>query len=144
MYDNNLVLIEKCNQKLVRLHENLKNDNFDLSQNETNDENVMPDSEEANTSKKLKYKSLTKFKKDVVVKKLMKTIDLMNQQLSKRFFKENICMDNIKFKEKSCLLFSDKRDQLIANLEKENLLLNKEKYNHGNFNVSDEFNNSVG
>jgi len=82
MYDNNLILIEKCNQKLVELHENLKNDNFDLSQNETNDENLMPDSEEANSSKKQKYKSLTKYKKDVVVKKLMKTIDLMNQQLS--------------------------------------------------------------
>jgi hypothetical protein len=82
MYDNNLILIEKCNQKLVELHANLKNDNFDLSQNETNDENLMPDSEEANSSKKQKYKSLTKFKKDVVVKKLMKTIDLMNQQLS--------------------------------------------------------------
>jgi hypothetical protein len=82
MYDNNLILIEKCNQKLVELHANLKNDNFDFSQNETNDENLIPDSEEANSSKKQKYKSLTKFKKDVVVKKLMKTIDLMNQQLS--------------------------------------------------------------
>lgn len=86
MFDNNLVLIEKCNQKLVRMHDNLKNDNFDSSQNETNDENLIPESDDANSSKKLKYKSLAKFKKDAVVKKLMKTIDLMNQQLSKGVF----------------------------------------------------------
>lgn len=80
MCDSNLVLIEKFNKKLAKLQENLKSDNFDLSQNEANDENEMPESEAA--PKKLKFSNISRLKKDVVVKKLMKTIDLMNQQLS--------------------------------------------------------------
>jgi hypothetical protein len=81
-------------------------------QDDSNDENMLPPNSgidssaatAADESKKFKnLKHLAKLKKDIVIKKLMKTIDLMNQQLNKR-------------------------DQLISSLEKENLIYSKEKY----------------
>ena len=46
-------------------------------------------------SQKVKFKNVLDFKKDVIIRKLLKTIDLMNQELSKEL---RIFLKNVKFK----------------------------------------------
>lgn len=59
--------------------------------NETHKENNTEKDSNANSknSSKIKYKNVVQFKKDVVIKKLLKTIDVMNQELSKGYFHFN-------------------------------------------------------
>lgn len=109
-YINKTEIIEKYTKKLLLLQQKL---NENLSMHREEKENMCMDGPELSVSNenkcmdiqpsnKINFKDLSGFKKDIVVKKLLKTIDLMNQELSKR-------------------------DKLISNMEKENNILESEK-----------------
>lgn len=114
-YINNNDIIEKYTNKLLLLQQKL---NENLSEHRVEKENMnwntsgITEIYTNNMNSKLngptkvqlnELKEMTGHKKDVVVKKLLKTIDLMNQELSKR-------------------------DKLILNIEKENkILINETK-----------------
>lgn len=124
-----LELIEIYAQKLLKLQQSL-NKNFpdafsreQLSQtNELNNNNQPP---------KLKFKQLYEFKKDAVIKKLLKTIDLMNIELSKQtpiFLLESKYFDCTK--KNFFIFYQDKRDRIIIDKAKQcqDLEANLEKY----------------
>ncbi len=93
---NNNEIIEKYTKKLLVLQQKL-NENFndhkvekeniingaelsDVSNNSKKNKSELKSSSE---SAKVQFKDVNNYKKDVVVKKLLKTIDIMNQELSK-------------------------------------------------------------
>lgn len=96
--NNGKLIIENFSQTLKAFKEKL---NEPLCHNQAEKEM------ENGSNKKVKFENLVQFKKDVVIKKLLKTIDVMNQELNKR-------------------------DQLVINLEKENFILNQEKLHNLN------------
>lgn len=73
---DNLELIEIYTQKLLNLQLSLDQNFPDLSTDRQ--EEIIAAKQPA----KLKFKNLFEFKKDVVIRKLLKTIDLMNLELS--------------------------------------------------------------
>ena len=86
--ENNSEIVEIYTQKLLKLQQSL-NENFpdSLSPVFKSDINNLTDAEECCSNNqetiKLKFKNLFEFKKDIVIRKLLKTIDLMNIELSK-------------------------------------------------------------
>ncbi|RNA40960.1 coiled-coil domain-containing protein [Brachionus plicatilis] len=76
-------------------NEHLKQNQFDLNQSPESD---IGSKDKNFKNGKIKFKNVIQFKKDVVIKKLLKTIDVMNQELNKR-------------------------DELIMSMEKENFFL---------------------
>lgn len=90
-YANNLEIIDKYTQKLLELQEKMDENFFDHKLEkakifDTTDSNNITNKENIQKSNKIQFKDLFGFKKDVVMKKLLKTIDLMNQELSKANF----------------------------------------------------------
>ena len=81
--ENNSEIVEIYTQKLLKLQQSL-NENFPDSLSPTfKTEDVVEDSSTNNGETiKLKFKNLFEFKKDNVIRKLLKTIDLMNIELS--------------------------------------------------------------
>ncbi len=77
------LIIDKYTQKLKKLQDKLK-EPLGSDSNESEKEQTGSQKQMSN-SKKLKYENLYQFKKDVIIKKLLKTIDVMNQELSKKF-----------------------------------------------------------
>jgi hypothetical protein len=75
------LIIDKYTQKLKKLQDKLKeplvSDSNEGQKEQTSSKSQMP------SNLKLKYENLYQFKKDVIIKKLLKTIDVMNQELSK-------------------------------------------------------------
>ena len=92
--NTNAQIIEKYTQQLLelqnKLNENLSNQKFENSkasnQNETTIDLVRNQSaaKKNSTTNKVKFKNVIEGNKDVILKKLLKTIDLMNQELSKK------------------------------------------------------------
>ncbi len=87
--NTNLELIEIYTQKLIKLQQSI-NENFPDSpepkliehDNHMNLEFIR-ESPSSPEETKIKFKHLFEFKKDIVIRKLLKTIDLMNIELSK-------------------------------------------------------------
>lgn len=96
-YINNNEIIEKYTKKLLvlqqKLNENINDHKLEkenmlngteLSEVSNNKMKAQGDIKSSSSSdSKIKFRDLSGYKKDVVVKKLLKTIDIMNQELSK-------------------------------------------------------------
>jgi len=83
-YINNNDIIEKYTKKLLllqtKLNENLFEHNCEKENIKT--DSAKPTAPSTSSSSKVHFKDLNVFKKDAVMKKLLKTIDIMNQELS--------------------------------------------------------------
>ncbi len=84
--ENNSEIVEIYTQKLLKLQQSL-NENFPDSLSPVFKSDNLNDVDECCSNNqetiKLKFKNLFEFKKDIVIRKLLKTIDLMNIELSK-------------------------------------------------------------
>lgn len=69
-------------------NDHLKQNKFDLNQSPESD---IGSKDKNFKNGKIKFKNVIQFKKDVVIKKLLKTIDVMNQELSKNLVAKNTC-----------------------------------------------------
>lgn len=76
------LIIDKYTQKLKKLQDKLKEPLASDSNESDKEQQTNPSKNQMSNSKKLKYENLYQFKKDVIIKKLLKTIDVMNQELS--------------------------------------------------------------
>ena len=93
--NTNAQIIEKYTQQLLelqnKLNENLSVQKYENSrannQNETTIDLLRNQSAAKKnlTTNKVKFKNVLEGNKDVILKKLLKTIDLMNQELSKKY-----------------------------------------------------------
>jgi hypothetical protein len=86
-------IIEKYTKKLMELEQQLNQMNFlQHKENSLQTENKLSVKQNANkqekqqenysTTEKIKFKNLFNLSKDIVMRKLLKTIDLMNQEMS--------------------------------------------------------------
>lgn len=80
---NNLKIIEEYSNNLMKMERKLNESAHYRKLFKEKQENAQIDlSKNSSTSSKVKYKNVQTLKKDVVIKKLLKTIEVMNQELS--------------------------------------------------------------
>jgi hypothetical protein len=80
---NNLKIIEEYSNNLMKMERKLNESAHYRKLFKEKQENAQTElSKNSATSTKVKYKNVETLKKDVVIKKLLKTIEVMNQELS--------------------------------------------------------------